>query len=138
MSLLSNTEIQNGLSALDGWEYVDGSIKKTFSFDTYMDSIEFINSLAKLAESHNHHPEIKIGFVGSHTSALPMEVLSYSYVDFVFINEGVYALNNLLKTDLKNNLQKVKGIGFKDKDNKPLLNPPSEVVSSKSPAAICF
>ena len=38
MSLLSKAEIQKGISDLDGWEYVDGSIKKTFSFDTYMDS----------------------------------------------------------------------------------------------------
>ena len=62
MSLLSNTEIQNGLSALDGWEYVDGSIKKTFSFDTYMDSITFINLLAKEAEITNHHPDMVVGW----------------------------------------------------------------------------
>ena len=62
MSLLSNTEIQNGLSALDGWEYVDGSIKKTFSFDTYMDSITFINLLAKEAEIANHHPDMVVGW----------------------------------------------------------------------------
>ena len=78
-----------------------------------------------------HHPEIKIGFVGSHTSALPMQVLSFNYVDFVFINEGVYALNNLLKTDLKTNLHKIKGIGFKDENNKSILNSPNEVVSEK-------
>ena len=62
MSLLSNTEIQNGLSALDGWEYVDGSIKKTFSFNTYMDSITFINLLAKEAEIANHHPDMVVGW----------------------------------------------------------------------------
>ena len=62
MSLLSNTEIQSGLSALDGWEYVDGSIKKTFSFDTYMDSITFINLLAKEAEIANHHPDMVVGW----------------------------------------------------------------------------
>ena len=83
----------------------------------------------KLAKKlKQNHPDIKIGFIGSHTSALPMEVLSYDYVDFVFINEGVYSLNNLLKTDLKTNLNKIKGIGFKDENKKPILNPPSEVV----------
>ena len=55
---------------------------------------------------------IKIGLVGSHTSALPKEVLSHNYVDFVFINEGVYALRDLLKTYLKDILNKVLGIGF--------------------------
>jgi len=82
-------------------------------------------------ELKNNYPEIKIGFVGSHTSALPMEVLSENYVDFVFINEGVYALNDLLKTDLKTNLHKVKGIGYKDENNKAILNPASNIVSEK-------
>jgi anaerobic magnesium-protoporphyrin IX monomethyl ester cyclase len=58
-------------------------------------------------------PNIKTAFVGSHTSALPKEVLTLKYVDFIFQNEGVYALHNLLKTDLKSNLDKVRGIGYK-------------------------
>ena len=62
MSLLSKTEIQKGISDLDGWEYVDGSIKKTFSFDTYMDSINFINKLAEKAEKENHHPDMIVGW----------------------------------------------------------------------------
>ena len=62
MSLLSKAEIQKGISDLDGWEYVDGSIKKTFSFDTYMDSINFINKLAEKAEEENHHPDLSFGW----------------------------------------------------------------------------
>jgi hypothetical protein len=46
----------------------------------------------------NEHPTYQIVFVGSHTSALPMEVLSYSCVDIVLLNEGVYALHDLLKS----------------------------------------
>ena len=62
MSVLSNAEIQNDLRDLDGWKYVDGSIKKTFSFDTYMDSISFINLLAKKAEIEKHHPDMYVGW----------------------------------------------------------------------------
>src|SRR4051812_29385810 len=58
-------------------------------------------------------PEYPIGFVGSHTSALPKEVLALEAVDFVFLNEGVYALQNLLRTNLADDLDKVAGIGFK-------------------------
>ena len=47
------------------------------------------------------HSEAKTCFAGSHTSALPMEVLSLAEVDFILLNEGVYALQNLLRTDLK-------------------------------------
>lgn len=73
------------------------------------------------------HPEIPICFVGSHASALPMEVLSLPCVDFVLLNEGVYALHNLLKTDLKTGLDAVNGIGHKAHGG-PVLNPPERVV----------
>ncbi|MEP6663130.1 MAG: cobalamin-dependent protein, partial [Verrucomicrobiota bacterium] len=72
-------------------------------------------------------PEAKICFVGSHTSALPREVLALAEVDFVLLNEGVYALQNLLRTDLESNLDKVKGIGYKQEDL-PVLNAPEIVV----------
>ena len=73
------------------------------------------------------HSEIPICFVGSHSSALPREVLSIPSVDFVLLNEGVYALHNLLRTDLRSTLNKVNGIGYKD-DGEPVLNSPERVV----------
>jgi radical SAM superfamily enzyme YgiQ (UPF0313 family) len=73
------------------------------------------------------HPEIPVCFVGSHTSALPMEVLSLPFVDFVLLNEGVYALHNLLQTDLRADLDKVSGIGHKS-HGRPTLNAPERVV----------
>lgn len=78
------------------------------------------------------HPELPVCFVGSHTSALPLEVLQDSFVDFVLLNEGVYALHNLLGTDLRSNLEEIRGIGFKSIDEsgkvKLVLNPPQHVV----------
>lgn len=73
------------------------------------------------------YPDLPVCFVGSHTSALPMEVLSLPSVDFVLLNEGVYALHNLLKTDLLSGLDKVNGIGHKA-HGVPVLNPPERVV----------
>jgi radical SAM superfamily enzyme YgiQ (UPF0313 family) len=73
------------------------------------------------------HPEMATCFVGSHTSALPMEVLSLPFVDLVLLNEGVYALHNLLATDLKSDLDKVNGIGHKV-GGIPTLNTPERVV----------
>lgn len=74
----------------------------------------------------------KVCFVGSHTSALPMEVLSHDCVDIVLLNEGVYALHNLLKSNLANDLQHIKGIGYKKRGPAnfpiPVLNAPQGVV----------
>ena len=66
-------------------------------------------------------------FVGSHVSALPLEVLAHKDIDIVLLNEGVYALHNLLLTDLREDLPKVKGIGHK-RGGAPQLNPPEHVV----------
>jgi anaerobic magnesium-protoporphyrin IX monomethyl ester cyclase len=76
---------------------------------------------------HENFPHIKIGFVGSHTSALPREVLSKEYVDYVFVGDGVYAIQNLLRTNLTDYLDRVNGVGWK-KDGVIQLNKPEIVV----------
>ena len=77
-----------------------------------------------------------ICFVGSHTSALPLEVLSEDCIDLVLLNEGVYALHNLLKSDLKHDLPLIKGIGYKKNDLIngliPILNHPEIVVPQEN------
>ena len=62
MSRLSVTEIQEKLSTLNEWEFKDNTIRKTFTFETYMESIGFINRLAEIAEEANHHPDMVVGW----------------------------------------------------------------------------
>ena len=59
--LISPDEINKSLSNKD-WEYVDKKISKSFTFDTYMDGINFVQKIAELSERNNHHPEISIGW----------------------------------------------------------------------------
>ena len=62
MSKLSEQEILNALTRLDGWEFKNNAIRKTMTFDCYMDSIVFINRLAEIAEENNHHPDMVVGW----------------------------------------------------------------------------
>jgi len=91
-----------------------------------------IGALALARALKQSHPEYPICFVGSHTSALPMDVLSHDCVDIVLLNEGVYALHNLLKSNLDGDLAQIRGIGYKKKGPAgfpiPTLNPPQSVV----------
>jgi anaerobic magnesium-protoporphyrin IX monomethyl ester cyclase len=91
-----------------------------------------IGASALASELKQQHPNLPICFVGSHTSALPMEVLQLPFVDFVLLNEGVYALHNLLRTDLHSRLEVVKGIGYKvggsTEKRRAVLNEPQSVV----------
>ena len=62
LSLLSNVEVNKQLKLLDGWSLENNAIKKEYIFDSYMDSISFINLLAKKAEKENHHPDLVVGW----------------------------------------------------------------------------
>ena len=62
MSILSIEQIQDNLSNLDGWVFKNNAITRSYSFDSYMDGIGFVNRLAKKAEEVNHHPDIKVGW----------------------------------------------------------------------------
>jgi len=73
------------------------------------------------------HPGCTLCLVGSHVSALPREVLALDYVDLVLLNEGVYALHDLLASDLAEDLPKILGIGHKA-FGRPFLNAPQRVV----------
>lgn len=79
------------------------------------------------AQLRQDYPEYPTCFVGSHVSALPKEVLSYPFIDIALLNEGVYALHDLLGCDLKDDLGKINGIGYK-REKHIILNPPSQVV----------
>ncbi|WP_075533748.1 4a-hydroxytetrahydrobiopterin dehydratase [Candidatus Pelagibacter communis] len=59
--LLSPDEINKTLSSY-GWDYKNKTISKTYKFETYMDGIDFVQKIAELAEKHNHHPDINIGW----------------------------------------------------------------------------
>ena len=76
-------------------------------------------------------PDCKVLFVGGHIAALPREVLEkHKAIDFVCQNEGVYTISNLLKTNLKDDLDKIDGLGFHNGVS-VVLNKPSIIVSKK-------
>ena len=74
--------------------------------------------------------ECLISFVGSHVQALPLETLDKeNSIDFVFTNEGVYALRNILaleKIDY-HSLENINGIAYR-KNNKSIFNLPERIV----------
>ncbi len=62
MAKLSDGQIAEKLKALSGWEYKDNAITKLFRFKQFMDGIEFINRIARIAEAADHHPDITINY----------------------------------------------------------------------------
>lgn len=46
----------------EGWSSVNNALQRTYTFDSFTDAIAFVNDVAKLAESQNHHPDITINY----------------------------------------------------------------------------
>ena len=76
----------------------------------------------------------KIGFVGPHINALPLETMQkHDFIDVVFCNEGVFALKKLVQTNLRDyELCDINGIGYRDDGGDIKLNPPERVVPQDS------
>jgi 4a-hydroxytetrahydrobiopterin dehydratase len=62
MTLLNKNQAHKNLLRFKSWEISDISIKKKLKFNSYMDSIKFINEIAAKAEELNHHPDMIVGW----------------------------------------------------------------------------
>lgn len=60
--LLSDAQVEQALSKAEGWELRDRRIRKQYHFRTFLRAIAFVNSVAYLAESRGHHPDITINY----------------------------------------------------------------------------
>jgi 4a-hydroxytetrahydrobiopterin dehydratase len=61
--MLSDKEIRKLITELDNaWELKDGKIVKSFQFSSFINAIEFVNKVAKIAEKLDHHPIITINW----------------------------------------------------------------------------
>ena len=76
---------------------------------------------------------ILISFIGSYVQALPFKALKdEKSIDFVFTNEAVYSLRNILKLNKfdNDNFSKIKGIAYRN-GNEIQINPPEKVVPNE-------
>ena len=62
MARLSDEEIDDRLSGLDGWERDGDAIRRQFELDDFKGSVDFVNRLTPEAEDMNHHPDLAISW----------------------------------------------------------------------------
>jgi 4a-hydroxytetrahydrobiopterin dehydratase len=56
---LNDTERKTGLAALKNWQVAEGrdAIRRSFKFKNFSEAWGFMNRVALLAETQDHHPE---------------------------------------------------------------------------------
>lgn len=57
MKKYTDTEINEFLTTLEGWEYVDGAIETTFEFKNFKETFCIMTHIAFECEKLNHHPD---------------------------------------------------------------------------------
>ena len=57
---LSEGQIEDALKTLPDWSEVGGVIQRTYAFKNFIASMDFVNAVARAAESAQHHPDILI------------------------------------------------------------------------------
>ena len=59
---LDEKQIQEELSKVKDWVLRKNGIEKDYTFNTYLDGLNFVYSIGKLAEEQGHHPEMNLGY----------------------------------------------------------------------------
>jgi 4a-hydroxytetrahydrobiopterin dehydratase len=62
MAVLTDTEIQQALTSLSGWQRNGTAIQRVFRFPDFKAAMKFVNKVAEIAEQANHHPDIDIRY----------------------------------------------------------------------------
>ena len=50
------------MSVLNHWQEVDGALQRELELPSFAEAIAFVNRVAELAETENHHPDIAVSY----------------------------------------------------------------------------
>ena len=59
---LGEGEIIERLRQLDGWQGAADKLSKSYKFEDFAESLDFINKIGIVAERRDHHPDIRFGW----------------------------------------------------------------------------
>ncbi len=62
MAVLTDSQLQQALGRLPGWQRNGTAIQRLFQFIDFNAAMQFVNQVAGAAEQANHHPDIDIRY----------------------------------------------------------------------------
>ena len=80
---LNEDNIIKKLNGLSGWSNDNGKISKKFEFDSYGETINFVNKVADIANAINHHPDMDVSFKSCVVYFTTHAVGGLSVLDFI-------------------------------------------------------
>ena len=81
---LKGDEVQALLGQLAGWQAVgEHHLLKTYRFQTFRETLAFVNQVGELAEEQGHHPDICFGWGKAEISIWTHKIDGLTESDFV-------------------------------------------------------
>jgi 4a-hydroxytetrahydrobiopterin dehydratase len=59
---MREAEIRSHLAQVSGWKLEGGAIEKTHRFKNFHETMAFMNALAWICHTEDHHPEVALGY----------------------------------------------------------------------------
>ena len=59
---MSEAIVRDHLAQVSGWQLNHGAIEKSFGFKNYFETIAFVNALAWICNTEDHHPELAVSY----------------------------------------------------------------------------
>ncbi len=94
-------------------------------------TVNMSGAISLATEIKKQNDNLVVSIIGSHVQALPIETMETEKdLDFIFTNEGIYSLWNILnlkKIELTN-LKSIKGLCLRDENGKVFMTPAEKIV----------
>jgi 4a-hydroxytetrahydrobiopterin dehydratase len=59
---MSEAGIRDHLAQLSSWHESAGAIEKTYAFRNFHETVAFVNALAWICHTEDHHPELRVTY----------------------------------------------------------------------------
>ena len=71
------------LNGLEGWNYMNDRINKTYEFKNHHQTLAFVNALAWISHREDHHPDISVGYNTCNVTYTTHAINGLSENDFI-------------------------------------------------------
>lgn len=87
-AVLSPTSLVGELTKLNGesptgWRIEDGALTRTFGFKNFYETMAFVNAVAYVANRHDHHPTLTVGYNTCGVAWMTHEPPGLTQLDFL-------------------------------------------------------
>lgn len=83
MPPLTLEQAKKHLEQIPSWTLLENKIEKDFKFPDFIKAMEFVNTVAKIAEEQGHHPDIFISYNKVNISLTTHAIKGLSVNDFI-------------------------------------------------------